>query len=441
VQVREGIENAYDRAFEAGERSCAGVSTAACDRAGWNFFVQLLARLAAKLGDALASPRLVLSWLMAAIGVSTGIIGLVVPLRQAGSLLPQLVIGGAVRRHGEHKWFWVWGSAVQGAAVASMGAVALSMRGRGAGWAIVGLVLVFSVARGVCSVTSKDLVGRTIPRGRRGRLTGLAASGAGLATVAIGAGFISAGTRTLPVETFAAILAVAGALWLLAAAVMSRLDEIATTPERDGRTLRLALDSLGLLRRDRNFLRFVLARGLLASTVLSMPFYVLIAREATRSGTSTFGLFLVAGSLATATSGVVWGRMADRSSRRTIAVAGAAAAAVGLGAWVLAGTTVPGSGWLGIDAAGWAWAAMFFALSLAHTGIRVGRKTYLVDCSPARERAAYVAVSNTIIGIVLLLSGSIGVLGDVMSPRVVICCFAVLGLAGALVSLSLREVE
>jgi len=443
MKPQEVAENLYDRLFsgKGGERLCTDIPEAACPRVGWNFFVQLGARLATKLGDALASPRLVLSWLMAGIGVSPGLIGLIVPLREAGSLLPQLVIGSAVQRHAIRKWFWVWGSFVQGAAVLGMAAAAFSMRGSAAGWAIVALVTLFSLARGVCSVTSKDLTGRTIPRGRRGRLDGISASGAGIVTVLFGAALIAAGPETLATGVFSTILVVAGALWLLAAAIMSRLAEVPAVPESGGNAMRLALSSLRILRDDRQFLRFVVARGLLASTVLSMPFYVLLARNATGGGASTFGLFLIASNLAMAASGFLWGRMADRSSRRTLSIAGGLAAAIGFVAYAFSGLPVVEARWLGIDAAGWLYAAMFFALSLAHTGIRVARKTYLIDFAPSEQRASYVAVSNTVIGVVLLLAGGVGILGDVLSPREVVLTFAALGLGGALLSLSLDEVE
>ena len=93
------------------------------------------------------------------------------------------------------------------------------------------------------------------------------------------------------------------------------------------------------------------------------------------------------------------------------------------------------------NASPWIYALLFFVLSLAHTGIRVGRKTYLVDMAPADERAAYVAVSNTVIGVVLLLSGSLGILGTFFSSYEVILVFALLGLAGAAVAATLGEVE
>ena len=292
-------------------------------------------------------------------------------------------------------------------------------------------------------MTGKDLLGKTIPRRRRGRLSGLAASIAGVVTVVFGGTLSIVGPDTLPVSILAGIIAVAGVAWLLAAAVMSRLREEPGTTDDSRNGLQAAIGSLRILMRDRMFRRFVIARALLASTVLSMPFYVLLARDATGDRAATLGLFIIASSLATAVSGFAWGSLADRSSRRTLMIAGASASAVGsvtylVGSGVFgSGATVPGAG----NASPWIYALLFFVLSLAHTGIRVGRKTYLVDMAPADERAAYVAVSNTVIGVVLLLSGSLGILATFLSSYEVILVFALLGLAGAAVAATLGEVE
>jgi MFS family permease len=219
---------------------------------------------------------------------------------------------------------------------------------------------------------------------------------------------------------------------------MARLSEQPGATGGGANALRIALESLRLLARDRMFGRFVLARGLLASTVLSMPFYVLLARDATGDRSATLGLFIIASSLATAISGYTWGKLADRSSRKTLMIAGASASAIGVVAYAL-GTTTEHSA-AGVSTP-WIYAVLFFILSLAHTGIRVGRKTYLVDMAPADDRASYVAVSNTVIGLVLLLSGSIGILGTFLSSYEVILVFALLGLAGAIVAATLGEVE
>ncbi|MEC8574214.1 MAG: MFS transporter, partial [Pseudomonadota bacterium] len=47
---------------------------------------------ATKLADGLIDPKLVLAWLLNAIGAPGFLIGILVPVREAGSLLPQLAL-------------------------------------------------------------------------------------------------------------------------------------------------------------------------------------------------------------------------------------------------------------------------------------------------------------------------------------------------------------
>ncbi len=209
----------YDIFFDENQdaRICKDIPSQACTNIPGNFFIHLSAQLSTKIGDTLSSPRLVLVWLMAGLGISPAFIGLLVPLREAGSLLPQLIIGSTIRRFPVRKWFWVAGSTFQGFAVLGTAAVALTALGAVAGWLIVGMVALFSIARGASSVTSKDLIGKTVPRTRRGRLSGAAASITGGATVVFGIVLATAGPDSLSVGNLAVFLVVAGCLWLVAA--------------------------------------------------------------------------------------------------------------------------------------------------------------------------------------------------------------------------------
>lgn len=47
-------------------------------------------------------------------------------------------------------------------------------------------VVFFSLARGLCSVSDKDVLGKTVSKSRRDRLMGYSASLAGIVTLAIG---------------------------------------------------------------------------------------------------------------------------------------------------------------------------------------------------------------------------------------------------------------
>ena len=89
----------------------------------------------------------------------------------------------------------------------------------------------------------------------------------------------------------------------------------------------------------------------------------------------------------------------------------------------------------------WFLPVAYFILSIAHSGVRVGRKTYVVDLATGNKRTDYVAISNSAIGVLLLLVGSVGALAPVIGNAGVIALLALMGLAGALLGMSLPEIQ
>ena len=429
------IEKLYELVTSEDERKekPAGISDEAAEHIGRNFGRQVVASVCSKIGDQLSKPGVILTWLLTALGSPTYLIGLLAPVREAGSLLPQIWVSGFIRRFPIRKGFWVIGSVLQGSAVIGMGLAALFLKGAAAGWTIVGLLVFFSLSRGICSISSKVVLGKTIPKTRRGRLSGLASSISGWSALGVGLFFVFYRAEDLPTVLFATLLFLAGGLWLVAASMMSTVKELPSEVSEGDNPIRESLESFRFLREDPVFLRFCLARALLASTVLSMPFYVVLAHEATGGKIASLGILMIAGSLATALSGATWGRLSDSSSRKTLAIAGLAAGLVGCLTGALSGWELERTGGL------WLYGVLFFLIGLAHTGIRVGRKTYLVDHATKDNRARLVAVSNTLMGVVLLISGSFGLLASAVGERIVILVFGVLGIAGALLAFTLPE--
>jgi hypothetical protein len=74
---------------------------------------------------------------------------------------------------------------------------------------------------------------------------------------------------------------------------------------------------------------------------------------------------------------------------------------------------------------------VFFLITLAHGAVRLGRKVYLVDMANSDNRAQYVAVSNTVIGVAMLAGGIIGVIADVFDVQTVILILSVIALASS----------
>jgi hypothetical protein len=87
------------------------------------------------------------------------------------------------------------------------------------------------------------------------------------------------------------------------------------------------------------------------------------------------------------------------------------------------------------------WGLIIILLTVLHSGIRLGRKVYLVDMASSENRSTYVAVSNTVIGIAMLAAGLVGILGDLFGTVAVLLVLGLLSFVAALRAKTLPEVS
>lgn len=395
---------------------------------------QVTALALQKAGDLLVDARTVLTWLLTGLGAPAAVIALLVPVRESGSMLPQVLIAPHVRRRAIRRWLWVGGAAGQAVAVAAMAVVAVTAEGALAGWLVLAALAGFAAARSLASLVSKDVLGRTVPKGTRGQVTGTATVASGLVAISVGLLLRLGGgddTGTAPL----ALLLGAGALaWVAAGAVYASIVEAPGAHDDLDERPRPLHAAWTLLRGDPTFRRFVLARTLLLVSALAPPFVVTLAIEAGGAGLSGLGPFVLSSGLAALLGGRAWGRAADRSSRRTMMLAAGSASTVILG--LLLALRIDGVAELEL-----LYPVAYLLLALAHTGARVGRKTYVVDLAEGNRRTDHVAVSNTAMGLLLLVTGAISAAIAVTGPEAALVFLAVLGLAGVAVSASLPEVS
>ena len=429
------LNDLYRRLVEEEDaRVCKDIPSEACTEVPGNFFKIGGSQVLTKLADELASAKTVLPWLLGSLGAPAFWIGFLVPIRESGSLLPQLAIAGAIRNRPIRKWVWVLGAGLQATALLGMAATAFLLRGSAAGLAIVGLLVLFSLARGLVSVASKDVTGKTVPKTRRGRLTGFTTAAAGLLTLALGAVLAGLVPGDPPPEVTAVLLLAAAVLWILASGIFGSVREQPGATEGGGNAVREALERLDLLRTDKPFRRFVVVRALLISTALAAPYYVALAREAGAGGGGSLALFILASGLASALSSAFWGRFSDRSSRGVLVAAAVGASTLGALVFVLDAVGL-------VDRMGWLAPVAFFLLAIAHSGVRIGRKTYILDMAGGNRRTDYVAVSNTVMGGVLFLSSALGLLAPLLGPAGMLLVLSLMGFAGAWGGRRLPEAE
>jgi len=415
-------------------RVCKDIPESACRHLPRNFFAYLVSNFLSKVADELASARLVLPWLLGAAGAPAAFVGFLVPIREAGALLPQLLVAAYIRRLPKRKGVWIVGALLSALALAIMALVSGKLSGAAAGWAVLALLSLFSLARGLCSVSAKDVLGKTVSKTRRGRLMGYSAAAAGVVTLLVGAGVEVFGARTQGMEFFTLLLLAAAGTWLLAVALFAAIVEAPGATEGGGNALAAALRSLALLRSDVELRRFVVARALLLSVALAPPFYVLLAQQRS-AGVTGLGLLIIASGLASSLSAPLWGRMGDRSSRRVMVIGAAAAGSLGLATWMLETAGLP------LMDSAWTYAGLFLLIAVFHSGVRLGRKVYLVDMATQESRSAYVAISNTVIGAAMLAGGAVGVLADLLQSAAVIALLGVVSLFAAFYIARLPDVS
>ena len=424
--IEHGLGWLYDQINgEEDARVCKDIPDQACDEQPTNFFAYLSANVLNKISDELASARLTLPWLFSTLGVPATFVGFLVPIREAGVLLPQLLVAAYVRALQRRKIVWLAGALLSALMLFLMAWTASQSSGVLAGWLLLACLVGYSLARGLCSVSAKDVLGKTVSKTRRGRLMGYSASLGGVAMLVIGlllqSDLITRDSRQMMIL----FILMAAVLWLLAFLSFTAIREPAGATEGGGNAIIEALKSLRLVIDDRAFRQYVISRILLLSIALAIPFYVVLLQQQLQGRLSVLGWLIIASGLASSLSAPLVGKWADHNSRNLMAWSALLASLVGTATWYISSYH---DDWLTVTGC----VIVFFLISLCHSSVRLGRKVYLVDMANTDNRARYVAVSNTIIGIAMLLGGLIGVIADLLNVQAVILLLSMIALLASL---------
>lgn len=416
-------------------RVCKDIPDSACNDQPRNFFSYLFANLMTKISDELVSARLTLPWLFSVLGVPASFIAFLVPIREAGILLPQLIVAAYIRSMQRRKFVWIAGAILSAAALFVMALIGYLTEGVLAGWLLIILLVLYSLARGLCSVSAKDVLGKTVSKSRRGRLMGYSSALAGIATIAIGSIMQADYLRQADLLVMLTLLGAAGLLWLLASVIFATIAEPEGATAGGGNALSEAFRSLRLLTDDRPFRQYLLSRIMLLSVVLVIPFYVIVIQRSLGARPALLGWLIIINGLSQSLSAPLIGICADRSSRLVMSIASLLAGCIGVIFWFI---VEPGD-----DSSISTLLAMsiFFFINLAYGAVRLGRKVYLVDLATADNRAQYVAVSNSVIGFMLLIGGTIGFIADSFTVQTVILILSIVALLAGVYILRLKEVS
>jgi hypothetical protein len=324
--------------------------------------------------------------MLTSIGAPSWMISLLVPIRESGSLIPQLLLKRRIQHFTQRQRVWRLGVLVQALAILAMLPSVAWLQPFYAGAGVLISLVVLSLGRALCSLTMKDMEGVLIDKGRRGKLVGIASGISGLLSLFSAAALIL-GKAHFNETWLLFIIAFASLLFLITLPISLKLRAEVTSDNHQK-----PHSFITTLKQDKALLHLVISRSLLLHSALIAPFFVSI----TTNQDDSFHLpnFIAASSLAAFLSSYIWGAWSDKSAVLTIRIA-SVICVVASGAFYLFYDM--GLLWLNVG--------LFCLLSVGYSGIRTARKTYLLDIASGDTRTEYVATANTIVGYVLLAFG------------------------------------
>ncbi|WP_424961328.1 MFS transporter [Ekhidna sp.] len=426
-------EQVYEYLVESGEeRACDAISEESCKEAPGNFLLNGLNGFCTKLAEQIASPTLIIPYVFSILGVPSFYSGLLVPVKNTGSLLPQLIVSAKIRAFRYRKYFWAAAGFFQGMMLLLMGLVFINFKAGVVGILVVFLLLLFSMASGVGSISFKDVMGKTIPKGKRGQLLSFRATGGGVLTMLAGIVLYLFIGKDSSIDSFVMLFIVAGVLWITSAVLFALINEEPGATSGGRTPVEEAKKGWQLIQQDDNFRNFLITRALLLSIPLVQPFFILYATQKMDVELSGLGFFVIAAGVSNTISSPFWGRFSDKSSKKVMMVS--AAFALLISGYVIAFGFLPDT-WQNIYAFG----PVFFLIIIAYSGARMARKTYLVDYAPSDERPLYVSVANTFMGVMTLLSGVLSVVAGFFGIKVMIASLMLLMFLAILFGSKLKE--
>ena len=355
------------------------------------------------LATKLASPQIVLPWVYSLIGGPLILVGLLVPGVRIGALTAQLTVVPSLMARQMRKGAFVVSSFLIGATLLLLCLATLETPTVIAATIFFLCVLVIGACNGVSTLSSQEVMAKSVAPKRIGRLLALQASIGGVLTLVLMLVMYAVQPASETRLQHLVLIFVSAAVWFLAGLSFSLVREPPSEVQPRKPMWDEMLKGWELFRTTPWFRRFFVTRALFLTVGLATPFYSIRAAMEIQSDTQGLSLAVLATGITGLLSGPIWSRQLSVNPCRVLVHSGLLAAAAGLVAVLhnadndLSITLV--------------FMLVFGLLDLAVLGLTQAAKAYLAIRSPEEDRPRFLAINNALLGIVgVFVSGFLGVL-------------------------------
>ncbi len=366
----------------------------------WNFIVNVWDEIFVLLGISLVSRETVMPVLVAHLTHSKLAIGLIPAIFALGMYLPQLLVANFSERMRYKKPYimWVSGPGERGGYLL-MGLAIWWLAPTSPTLALV-LFFVFLAISAICIGIAMpawyDMIAKVIPTNRRGLFSGVGHSLGALASV-IAAFFVGWVLERLAYpDNFALLFLAAFIAMSISWVGLSLTREPPSTTVKARMPLALYLRQLPvILRKDSNYLRYLLSRSTIQLGTMASGFYVVYGIERFQIDGAAVGVLTAALVGSAAIMNLVWGFVSDRRGHKLVlAISAFALVVAALIAWL---------------ATSQAWLIVTFILLGVYTaGDGVSSLNIILEFCAPEDRPTYIGLTNTLLAPILTLGPLLG---------------------------------
>ena len=379
-----------------------------------NFRLGVLNGVWFTVADRLMDPTLVLAAFVSALTPSPLWLGLLIPITEGGWYLPQMLLSGYLQSQPLKLTLY--------RRVAGMRVVLWCLLAgapfvlRDPRFLLPAFFVAYTLtclASGLGGLSFMEIVGKTISPRRRGVFFAwrLAAGGVAglLGTLLVRYLVDERGPLAFPYN-FALLFTAALVAGWLGLAAFGRVTEPADTDLRPPASpVAQTRRALRLVRADDNYRRYLLVRVLLVVAGIAPPFYAVYVQQRLGGPLAMVGVYLAVYTTANLLSHVFFGRFSARLGNRQTLIVSTWAGLLMTGA-VLALAFAASPLRLSGQAASLWLIPIFVLYGVRESGIGVASHSLLLDLAPPVERSLYVGFTNTLMGLVLLVTGISGLI-------------------------------
>jgi len=380
-----------------------------------SFALNVFNGVAFNFAERLIDPPLVLTWFVSQLTSSNLLVGLVAPLGNAGWFLPQVFVSARVQRMERKMPTYIAAAVIRTVAWVLLAAAVWLVQDPSL--LLVGFFVLYTTARvsaGLAGLSFFDITAKTVPAWRRGSLFAWRQFLGGI--LGLGAGWIVKTVLNHPALPFprghALLFGLYCAVMVPALSAFVAIREppgaVVAEPVTVGQQLRRAAR---LLRGDRTYRRYIAARLSLALSGIALPFYGIYAKNVLGAPEGMVGVYVATRVGSQLLLNLPWGRLSDRRGNRlAMRLLSLGNGLTALMALALVGTVAllhPRGAWLPYLAL-----PLFILDGAVRPAQVLTGSNFLLELVPEAERPLYLGLSNTLMGVAVLVSGLGGLVVD-----------------------------